>query len=273
MRPQRQVRRSSTRPMYGRRRANVVKRSKPSLPAFRIRASVLKLMAITAVILGILVAFAQLTKLEKISITGVQDLDKEHLQRVAEEGARKQWFGRNTMLLSTGALSDYMIEAEPGLKEVKIERQGFNSINLIIAERQPSLNWKAGGVIYLLDIDGTVIGESKGPYVKLPTVTDSTNLPVESGKRVAPSSFVSFCAEMYKRLPEAGVKPVDMIVPETTTEVNFKTDKGYLIKMDTTRTVEGELNDLKAVQSELAKAKKVPTEYIDLRIENKAYYK
>ncbi len=166
-----------------------------------------------------------------------------------------------------------MIEAEPGLKEVKIERQGFNSINLIIAERQPSLNWKAGGVIYLLDIDGTVIGESKGPYVKLPTVTDSTNLPVESGKRVAPSSFVSFCAEMYKRLPEAGVKPVDMIVPETTTEVNFKTDKGYLIKMDTTRTVEGELNDLKAVQSELAKAKKVPTEYIDLRIENKAYYK
>ncbi len=273
MRPQRQVRRSYTRPVYGRRRANVVKRSRPKVPTFRVTSGVIKLMAAIVALLALLVVFAQFTKLEKITISGAEDLDKEHLQRVAEEGARSQWFGRNTLLLSTGSLSDYMIEAEPGLKEVKIDRQGLNSINIVIAERQPTLNWKAGGTTYLLDLDGTVIGESKGPYVKLPTVTDSTNLPVEAGKRVAPSSFVSFCAGMYKRLPEAGVKPVDMIVPETTTEVNFKTDKGYLIKMDTTRTVEGELNDLKAVQEELAKAKKVPAEYIDLRIENKAYYK
>lgn len=273
MRPSRQVRRSSTRPSYGRRRANVVKRSRPQLPNLRISGGVKKLIAIVLAILALLLVFAQFSKLEKITISGAQDLDKDHLQRVAEEGARSQWFGRNTLLLSTGNLSDYMVESEPGLKEVKIDRIGLNSINIVIAERQPSLNWKAAGVIYLLDIDGTVIGESRGPYVKLPTVIDSTNLPVEAGKRVAPSSFVTFCSEMFKRLPEANVKPTEMIVPETTTEVNIKTDKGYLIKMDTTRTVEGELNDLKAVQAELSKAKKVPVEYIDLRIENKAYYK
>lgn len=274
MRPQRQVRRGSTRPAFTSRPSRTRKPKKRlKLPSAALSSASIKLAIISTLVLTALVVFAQATRLQSIKITGVTSLDADHLQRLAEEGANKQWLGRSAILLNTGNLEQFLVDAEPGIKEAEVSRQGLNSIKVNVSERQPKLNWKSGSIIYLLDIDGTVIGESKGPYTRLPTVSDSTNLPVEVGKRVAPSSFVNFCSEMYRRLPEVGIKPIEMIVPETTSEINIKTDKGYRVKMDTTRSVEGELASLKAVQAELTRQRRTPAEYIDLRIENKAYFK
>lgn len=226
-----------------------------------------------AAVLAVLVLFSQATRLNQIKINGLSQLDAQHMQRVAAEGASKQWFGRNTLLISPGALSDYIKQAEPGVKQAQVKRSGLHSLSITVTERQPSLNWKSGDTVYLLDADGTVIGESKGAYVKLPTVIDGSNLPVKVGDRVAPQSFVAFASEFSRRAGEAGVAVAQMTVPETTSELMVKTNKGYVLKLDTTRTVSGELGDLKAVLAELAKSRKTPSEYIDLRIEHKAYYK
>jgi cell division septal protein FtsQ len=277
MRPQRQVRRSGSRPIYG-RRTGPAPRRRQSRPAFQlklpnIRASWVKLAAAGVVVLAVLTLMAQVTRLNEITVSGAKQLDPTHLKQIAEEGSRKQWFGRNTLLVSTGSLESYIETAEPGVKQATIKHRGFHKLSVAVTERQPSLNWKSSNTIYLLDADGTVIGPSKGSYVQLPTVTDTTNLPVKVGDRVAPAAFVSFCAEIIRRLPESGLNVTETLVPETTSEVNIKTDKGYVLKLDTTRTAASELADLKEVLDELAKAKKAPTQYIDLRIEHKAYYK
>jgi cell division septal protein FtsQ len=233
----------------------------------------IKLAAISAVTIGLLAFLGQATRLNTIRISGAKELDTGHLQRVAQEGASKQWFGRNALLLNTGALVTYIETAEPGVKSAQIKHRGFHTVEVVVTERQPSLNWKSNNILYLLDVDGTVIGPSKGSYVRLPTVTDSTNLPVKEGSIVAPASFVAFSGEFIRRLPEAGLQASEAIVPETTSELNIKTQQGYMLKLDTTRNAGSELDDLKNVQRELAKAHKAPTQYIDLRIEHKAYYK
>jgi cell division septal protein FtsQ len=271
MRPQRQVRRSQTRPSYARRQSQSPRLPRIKLP--RLQLGWFRWLAIALVLFGLVSVFASSTSLKSVTIHGNQSLDSDHLQRVAREGARKQWFGSNTLFLNAGALQDYIEKAEPGVKTAKLHRSGLHGIDINVTERQPTLNWKTGGAVYLLDADGTVIGPSKGIYVKLPTVIDSNNLPVKVGDRVAPTTFITFTSQMVARLPEAGLSATEISVPQTTSEVYIKTNKGYTLKLDTTRGVEGELADLKAVQAQLVKAKKAPVEYIDLRIEHKAYYK
>jgi cell division septal protein FtsQ len=276
MNPRRQVRRTGVRPNpYARHSQRSSGGRKPSFNfrAPAIQVSWVRWAAVATVILLALVLFAQATKLQKTTITGAAELEVDHLQRVAEEGIGKQWFGRNSLLINTAALGGFMEKAEPGIKQASVKHKGLHGIEIVVVERQPSLNWKTNGTLYLLDADGTVIGPSKGTYVKLPTVVDSSNLPVKVGDRVAPAAFVTFCKEFLRDLPATGLQASEVTVPETTSEVVVKTTKGYSLKLDTTRQASGELADLRAVQKELTRSRKTPKEYIDLRIEHKAYYK
>lgn len=271
MRPQRQVRRTEVRPTYARRRQ--AQRSRPQLHIPAVKIAWIRLAAVITVILGLLVGFAHLTTVNAVVIQGNKTLAGDHLQRVAEEGLSRQWFGRNLMLVNTGGLASYIEKAEPGIKAADVHRQPFHEVVVSVTERQPTINWKTNGEVYLLDVDATVIGPTKGVYTKLPTVSDSSNLPVKVGDRVAPTSFVAFCAEIARILPPAGFEVGEMNVQTTTSEVTVKSTKGIMLKFDTTRPAGDEVQDLKLVQAELTKAKKTPTQYIDLRIEHKAYYK
>lgn len=285
MRPQRHVRRSATRPSYTRnspsrvprrpqrKRSGGFKLALPNLNLPAIQTSWIRWAALSVLVLGILVVVAQATKLNKVEVQGNKNLTSIHITQLAEEATTKQWFGRNTVLLNTGAIGSYLEEQEPAIKQAKVRRSGLQGVKISVTERQPSLNWKSNNSVYLLDTDGTVIGPSVGEYIKLPTVIDSTNLPVKEGSRVAPASFVAFCVGFIARLPEAGLVAESITVPETTSELTIKTTKGYSIKLDTTRSIESTVTALKTVQAELTRSKKTPKEYIDLRIESKAYYK
>lgn len=290
MRPRRQVRRTAVRPSYTRNSARPPRRpsslggsrapqgSRLRLPSVRIgipavQTAWIRWMAIMTVILAILVVAAQATRLTKLQIEGNKNLNTTHVTQLAEQGAAKQWFGGNALAINTGALAGYLEDEEPAIKEAKVSHSGLQTLKIEIIERRPSLNWKSNNSVYLLDGDGTVIGPSVGEYTKLPTITDSTNLPVEEGKRVVPAAFIAFCLSFLNRIGEAGLQAESVSVPESTSELWVKTTKGYTLKLDTTRSVESTITALKTVQNELTRTKKTPKEYIDLRIESKAYYK
>ena len=273
MRPQRQVRRSSTRPTYARRRPSAPKRPRQKLQLPAIKVTWVRLAAIIILVVLLFIGIGTLTSLKRITVRHNNALTTDHITNVARTALDKQWFGGNVILVNTSALAHSLEQADPGIKKASVHRSLFHGITIDITERQPTLNWKSGGTTYLLDADATAIGPTKGAYTTLPTVTDSSNLPVKTGDRVAPTSFVSFAADIAKLLPAAGYVITDMTVPTTTSELNVRTSTGLVIKFDTTRPPGEQIADLQAVQKELAKAKKTPTEYIDLRIEHKAYYK
>ena len=103
------------------------------------------------------------------------------------------------------------------------------------------------------------------------TVIDTANIPVKPGDRVAPGRFVRFTQDIADGLPsQTGLRIENFQVPESTSEVYVKTDKGYLIKFDTTRSALEQLKDLALVIKNLNG--KVPAQYIDLRVAGRAYY-
>lgn len=271
MRPSdpRRVRRAGMRPSYSRRAAPPPRRL--TLP--RIRLAWTRWVAVGVAIIAILFVLGQLTALKQVQVKGNHSLSTAHIDQLAHQGLSRQLFGHNVALVDAGGLAAYLQKEEPGIKQVKIQRHLPHTLTITIVERLPALNWKTSGSVYLLDTNATVIGPTPPTYVSLPTVTDSSNLPVKVGERVAPTAFVSFCTSIAQLVPTAGYTIQDMTVPETTSEVYVQTTQGVLLKFDTTRPAGEEIADLQAVKAQLAAAHKTPTQYIDLRIAHKAYYK
>ncbi len=285
----RQVRRSGARPSFGQPRPSYSRRptvrsqprggrSLPSLPELNLPAfPVIKIVwlrvaVITTLALIVLVFLANVTALRQVKVQGNHSVTSAQVQQLASAGLHQQWFGRNTVLIDGGALASYLQQTDPAIAHATVERSSFHTVTIKITERQPTLNWKTAGQVYLLDANATVIGPTSGVYASLPTVTDSSNLPVKAGDRVAPSQFVAFCATVAQLLPSTGYHVSGMTVPASTSEVYVTTSTGLTLKFDTTRPAGDEIADLTAVQAELKAAGKTPTQYIDLRIAHKAYY-
>ncbi|HUC87348.1 MAG TPA: FtsQ-type POTRA domain-containing protein [Candidatus Saccharimonadales bacterium] len=243
---------------------------RPSLPVIKVAWLRLALLVIAALV--VLIGGGRLTSLHHLQIKGTHTLTQARVTQLVNANLRKQWFGHNVLLVNTGSLASYLEQSDLSIKQATIQRKLPHTLVVTIQERQPALNWKTEGIVYLLDSNATVIGPTIGSYAKLPTVTDSSNLPVKVGNRVAPTQFVSFCVSLVALLPSTGYAIQQMTVPVSTSEVYVTTTSGLTLKFDTTRSAAGEVTDLKAVQAELQAAGKTPTQYIDLRIPNKAYY-
>jgi len=178
----------------------------------------------------------------------------------------------NLLTLDGPALAASLQKADPLLRDVNVRRHWSHGVVISTTLKKPSLGWSTDNQKYLLDYDGTAI-ETLSLGSGLPVVTDGSNLPVHVGQKVVSNQFVSFVLAMVPALSKAGYVVTGMDVKETTLDLNVSTNKGYRLVLDTSREVGGEMADLAAVQKLLSSQHKAPHEYIDLRIEGKAYYK
>ena len=245
-------------------------RGRGSRPGFSLNLVQRRLLILTA-LLGV-VAYA-LWRLFAVTTVIVQspgrgeEIKAETLKLIGESA-----WQANLLTLNDGALADQLKSTDPLLRSVEVRRKWLHAVRVTAVLKQPSMGWSSDDQQYLLDRDGTAIGPLPAGST-LPVVRDGSNLPVKVGDRVASSRFVDFITELAPALKKAGVNATLMQVRETTLDLDVSTDKGYRLVFDTSRTVEEEMADLKAVQALLASQKKTPTEYIDLRIAGKAYYK
>jgi cell division septal protein FtsQ len=175
----------------------------------------------------------------------------------------------NLLTLSSAKLSTSLIALDPQLKAVEISRVWPHSIRVVVTAKQPALAWSTGNQSYLLDRDGTVIGNLPNGST-LPTVVDGSNLPVQKGQQVVTATFVTFCNELLTDIPKTGITITGLRVQDTTFDLYAQTNRGYQLIFDTTRPAADEVADLMTVEKTLAG--KTPAHYIDMRIAGKAYY-
>jgi cell division septal protein FtsQ len=208
---------------------------------------------------------------KQIDVSGNQAVSAESVRSALDASFGRHPFSRNLISLGLAPLETDLLQ-DQRLRTVTIERQWPTTLHVTVAERSLSVLWQSGSQTYLVDAEGVAVQQASGTE-HLPTVTDSTGLPVTVGNKVAPATFIRFVTDVSVMLtPKTKLVAASISIPDTTSELYLKTTAGYIIKFDTTSGVEEQLNALSTVLNTLAKTKKVPTQYIDLRIPNKAYY-
>ena len=212
-------------------------------------------------------------RVREINVKGNKTASAEEVREQLTKLMNSSVVGKNIIFIDTNKLAGQYAEKNPQLGNIKIKKKFLNTIEVSMVERQPSLIWKSGNTSYVLSEDGRAFSQWEGGNTELSIVTDSTNLPVTLGQQVVPASFIAFARQLIAQLNAQNIAYDGISVPETTSEIYVKTKAGYLLKFDSTRPVEDQIADLKAVLASLAKQKKKPNEYIDLRISGKVFYK
>lgn len=109
---------------------------------------------------------------------------------------------------------------------------------------------------------------------KLPVVTDESGLSIATGKVALPRTNVAFIEEVVWQLRQKGVDPASLTLPAGASELRVRIDgAGYFIKFNTLGNAREQVGGYLALKDHLAKERKAPKEYIDVRVEGRAYYK
>ena len=191
---------------------------------------------------------------------------------VREEIASPFWY-RHLFWLPTQELTERLLEANPDLlAKVKIEKEWLRRALVVeVEERQGVLAWQTNAAVYGVDQKGVVVNQPGREVVAgLPLVIDRSNLEVEIGQAIVPAGFVEFTLEVAANLPrETNLAYQQGRLIDTSNELYVDTNQGFYLRFDTTRPVPEQLSALKALLDKGI----TPTQYVDLRIPHKLYYR
>lgn len=215
------------------------------------------------------ILFSPLFKVRTITVRGNRELTVAELTKQSQTILAGSFLGTNSIFVNTDGLGKQLKENNYQLENVRVERTLLGGVRITVKEQQATLQWRSGSSVFVLSGNGVAYAQLGKVDKALPVIEDSTNLPVKIGQKIVPSSFVEFARNADQQLATIGLKSSNKSVAETTTELYVKTDKGYTIKFDTTRSLDEQLGDFRAV---LAK-KITPKEYVDLRIAGRVFYK
>jgi len=115
-----------------------------------------------------------------------------------------------------------------------------------------------------------VVYDIAPPESPLMVVEDLKNVPVNIKQQILTTEFIEFVNFISANLSRRTTLNVrQMVVPETTFEVEVVTNEGWKIIFDTTKSPDTQLNNLTKILKGGAK----PRQYVDLRILDRVYYK
>lgn len=238
---------------------------------------IFKIVIYCSVFLAIIYAVvaSPLLKIKKVEITGLQTLNKDDINSQVEKILASSYLNQNIIFVSAGQINSQLKADNYQIAKAEIVRIPFNTLRIVVKEQKPSILWQSNGTLSIFTEDGRAYSGEPSEDLKssLPTVVDTANLEVVAGEQVVSVGFLDFVNKLYKALPERNIKATKFEIKDTTTELFVTTQDGYVIRLDSTRPVGEQMTDLVTVLDLLKQQGKKPLEYIDLRINGKAFYK
>lgn len=207
-------------------------------------------------------------------------LREQSIYITAAQKAFTSLLNRNKLTVNTQKIAADMQKQFPELKVVTVTLPVVGTRPVVYIQPmvpEVILVSQQGG-IFLLDSNGRamIAGNqvAKLDEIDVPVVTDQSNLPIRLGELTLPRSTVAFIAEVFGQLRAKGLHITGLILPSGTSELHVRLQGvGYYTKYNLYGNAREETGSFLAVKAQLDREHKVPQEYVDVRVEGKAYYK
>lgn len=131
--------------------------------------------------------------------------------------------------------------------------------------------------LFVLDHNGRVVALAKDvepeTLTGLKTVKDESGIELNLGSQAVTSGTVDFIKEIEHQLADKQLEIDTVTLPKSANELHIKLkDTSYFIKMDIAGDARLQSGSYLAVREELARNKITPSQYVDVRVEEKAFY-
>ncbi len=142
----------------------------------------------------------------------------------------------------------------------------------------PTLILSSLGRSYIIGRDGVamirvsdLVGKSQPT---LPVIEDESGLGLEQGKQVLTKETVVFITSLIQQLKLKNITVDTIILPHIANELHIKiSGKPYIVKYNLQSDSRQQTGTFLAVKDKLESQNIIPAEYIDVRINERAYYK
>ncbi len=249
------------------------------------RTSWLKKLPNIAALLGIIVFAAMLMqlsnnpKLETVGgASGSTFLRDKRVYVTAAQKAFAPWANSNKLTVNTEKISADLRKEFPELQAVSVSLPVVGTQPTVyIQPAVPRLLLVTKSGMFVLDINGRALITSdqvaKLKDLGVPVATDESGISIKTGDIALPKDTIDFISQVVGQLKAKGLVISSMTLPAGTNELHVKLNKvGYTVKFNLHGDAREEAGAFLAVKQQLEGQKKTPSSYIDVRVENKAYY-
>lgn len=230
--------------------------------------------------------FSQFLAVTKIEINGTENLDPAEIRKIAEDEIAGNFFNfiprNNILLVSKEAFEKNILDKYKYAEKVEIKKEFPDKLTIQIKERKFSFVFCAGATCAIVDSQGTVFTEADFEKNELgennlPVFYDDGNLSFAFGEVIFSQEYMDYLVGIGEKVKsELGIDMErELRTPQIASgDIRAKTIEGWQVFFDKNIPLEKEINTLRIVlENKIEKDKRSELEYIDLRTENKVYYK
>lgn len=240
-------------------------------------------------------------KIQKILVEGNKEIESSRIEETAKPILQEKFFGKipkdNFILLPVNKIRETILDNFPEIKDISVEKKLISrQLVLKIQERQASAIWcqasseqlasgtstqnsqsslPQAGDCFFIDESGFLFANA--PILSgglLATVFDETLVQPQIKEELNNSPLLEFILEAKKSAIALGLDLSDFIVkPQTAGQIEILAPEGWQIYLSLEEPAANQMAALKKVLDEEIKNQKSRLEYIDLRVQNRVYYK
>jgi hypothetical protein len=242
-------------------------------------------LKVTALIILVTVGYLSIlsTTPKLISVNGTSDFsfyrNKDDYQKSAEKILGGSIFNRDRITIDTVNIENEIMAEFPELGQVSVSLPVFGRHPVIsIVAKQPAMALTSQQGVFVLDANGVAMVRASNARgfdnIKLPIVNDESSLNIEVGKGVLTSQQVEYISVLVQQLNLNKKQVSTVTLPPVINQVQIKL-KGfsYFIKFDMQNDPKTSAGAFIALSKRLAKDGATPAEYVDVRIEDRAFYR
>lgn len=183
-------------------------------------------------------------------------------------------FERLLFWLNSDQLTAYIQEKYPEVATVHMARQGdFGNATATIRLRAPIARWLIDGQNNYVDGTGTVFSYTVRAIPRL-QIIDNSGVPTTGSSSVASASFLEFVGRLAGDLEQYGYTMDTATIPaDSIREIDITISSvSYRFKTTTDRSVGNQAQDISRIIPYL-KQRGVQPQYVDVRLDQEAFYK
>ena len=214
--------------------------------------------------------FSPLFEIKEIKISNNRVISSEEIQNSLDN--------QNNIFLAAGnKLTEILTNDFPGILSVEMSKDIFKkTIELNIIERKEAgIYCKEEDKCYYIDKEGVIFEEApQTSGTLILAIKDFSKREIEIGKNVIEKEFMAELIDLKNYLPgQLGFKVLDFTIEsDVLKDLKVNTNEGWYILFDGLKDLKSQLEALRLVLEEKIEERK-DLEYIDVRIENRVYYK
>ncbi len=200
-------------------------------------------------------------------------------QKIATQLLHKSLSNRTKVTINTPQLEQSLRHDFPELDMLHISLPITGSRPVItIHPSSPALVFTSNLTTVGLDVNGKVLVNasrlSQSMKDSIPSVTDQSGIPLSLDKPVLSHESIAFIRSIYDQLHSKQIGIQSMVLPSTANQLQVHlADRPYYVKFNFLTDARQQVGSFLAVKQKLETDRVTPKEYIDVRVEERAYYK